>query len=561
MSELPPSVPTMKPQDRVHQSMCLQLQNNNDFLKSSSASSASSSSLSPDSMYSLSSLDVEVPEGMMGRKAVASEDDSGIQSPDCKPDDNANLVSVYLDANEEAWHAECDDLDNVTIIQNHESDNVFSDAGVDGEQGRRGSGGSSATEAQLFSSEDEEGEDEEEDSFLSLRSADVVMRKQSEPEEVQMCSSNKRPSVGPVIELHKETFQDSVDPPNEEVQMSSSAMRPSVGLVSELHQEASQAFYNNESKMQRSTKRTDVDLGSELHHKAHQESVELHKKKEQMQCSNRSTDVASVSQEVLQESMELYNKENQIQSSAKRPNVDPVSEIYQASVQTTIDLSIEKSPSQPPAELFLNQTMSPSVSQDDPPSIPIQNIIDSPCFPKRNMSQNTNDSPDISHTRSSMEPPKIKSTKVELKRFPRPNLKDVKPKVISRATSTPRPVNTEHSQSSAGCEKNSLTTRSRAANRRDQSDDGVKKNRASSTQARSTTPITIQDSDSKSTWPPMVKKQPPEFLRSKDETNGCHVQTTSSKVTETVGDERGSHKEEMVVKEASRDGDVDQVNA
>ncbi|MCI4395110.1 hypothetical protein PGIGA_G00176580 [Pangasianodon gigas] len=628
MSELPPSALTMKPQDGVHQSMCLQLQNNNDFLKSSSASSASSASLSsssPDSTYSLSSLDVELPEGMMGRKAAISEDDSGIQSPDCRPDDNDNSVSVYLDANEEGWHAECDDQDNVTIIQNrdHKSDNVFSDAGVDGEQGRRDSGDSSATEAQLFSSVDEEGEDEEEeDSFLSLRSADGVMRKQSEYEEVQMCSSNKRPSLGPVIELHQETFQDSVDHPNEEGHMFSSTVRPSVDLVSELHQEASQVVYSDKSKMQRSTKGTDVDLGSELDHKAPQESVELHKKQEQMQCSDRSLDVGSASQEILQESVELYkkqeqmqcsdksldvgsasqeilqesvelykkqeqmqcsdksldvgsasqeilqesmellNEENQVQTSAKRssvdPNVDLVSKIHQEAVQTTVDLPTEKSPSPPPAELILNQTMSPSVSQGAPPSTPIQDIKDPPCFHKRNISQNNNDPPDLSHTSSPMETPKIKYTKVELKRFSRPNLKDVKPKVISRATSAPRPANTDHIQSAAGCEKNSLTTRSRAVNRREQGDDGVKKNRASSSQARATTPITISDSDSKSTWPPMVKKQPPEFPGSKVVPNGCHVQTASSKVTETMRDERGSHKDEVVVKETSRDGDVDQ---
>ncbi|MCJ8749296.1 hypothetical protein PDJAM_G00174760 [Pangasius djambal] len=595
MSELPPSAPTMKPQDGVHQSMCLQLQSNNDFLKSSSASSASSSS-SPDSAYSLSSLDVELPEGMMGRKAAASEDDSGIQSPDCRPDDNDNSVSVYLDANEEGWHAECDDQDNVTIIQNrnHKSDDVFSDAGVDGEQGRRGSGDSSATEAQ-FSSEDEEDEDEEEDSFLTLRSADEVMRKQSEHEEVPMCSSNKRPSLDPVIELHQETFQDSedhpneeghmfsstvrpsvgpvnkvhqeafqdsVDPLNEEVQISSSTVRPSVDLVSELHQEASQVVYNDKSKMQRSNKGTDVDLGSEFDHKAPQESVELHKKQEQMQYSNRNLDVVSMCQEIVQESMELHNEENQIQTSAKRPSVDPnvdlVSKIHQEAVQTTVDLPTEKSPSPPPAVLILNQAMSPSVSQAVPPSTSIQDIKDPPSFHKRNISQNNNDPPDLSHTWSPIEPPKIKYTKVEFKRFSRPNLKDVKPKVISRATSAPRPANTDHIQSAAGCEKNSLTTRSRATKRREQGDDGVKKNRAFSTQARATTPITISDSDSKSTWPPMVKKQPPEFPGSKVVPNGCHAQTASSKVTETMRDESGSQKDEVVVKETSRDGDVDQ---
>lgn len=477
----------------------------------------------------------------MGRKAAASEDDSGIQSPDCRPDENDNSVSVYLDANEEEY-------DN-TIIQNHENDNVFSDAGVDGERGRRGSVDSSATEAQLLSSEDE---DEEDDSFLSLRSSDVVMSKRSESEEVQMCSSNHSPTVGLVSELYQEAFQDSADLPNEEGQMCSSTMMPSVGLVSELHQEASQVFYNEESKMQRSTNWTEVDLGSELHQKAHQEPVELHKKEEQMQCSDRSLNVGSVSLEVLQESVELQDEEIQIQTSAQRPNVDLVTETHQETVQATVDLSAEKSPAQPPAELVLNQTMLPSVSQGAPSSSSIQNIKDPPCFPKRNTSQNTNDPSDISHTTSAMEPPKTKSTKMELKRYSRPNLKDVKPKVISRATSAPRPVNTDQS-----CEKNPLITRSRAANRREQGDDGVKKNRGSATQARATMSTTISDSDSKSTWPLMVKKQPPEFPGSKVVTNDCHVQT-SSKVTETVRDERGNHHSEVEVDETPRDGDVDQ---
>ncbi|KAK3523094.1 hypothetical protein QTP86_014400, partial [Hemibagrus guttatus] len=639
---------------------------------------------------------------MMGRKAAASEDDSGIQSPDCRPDDNDNSVSVYLDANEEGWH----DQDNVTTIQNqnHESDNVFSDAAVDEEQGRRGSGDSSATEAQLFTSENGDGEDEDEDSFLSLRSADVVMRKQSDPEKAQMhrqdcvcpvierhqeafqdsvhhpneeghmcssttrpsvapankvhqeafqdsvdppsragqmsssamrpnvglvselhqetfqnsvdhcneeghmcssttrpsvapvnkvhqkafqdslgppneasqmsssamrpsvglvsklqqetfqdsvdhpneeghtCSSITRPSVAPVNKVHQEAFQDSVDPPNEAGQMSSSAMRPGVELESELHQEASQVCYN--SMTQRSTKMTDVDLKSELHYKAHQETVELQKEQEQMQFSNRSLDVDSVGQEALQESMEFHNEENQIQTSTKRLNVDLVSEIHQEDVQTNIDLSTEKSPSQPTAEL-INQTISLSVPQAAHPSTLIQNIKDPKCFPKRNLSQNSSDPLDLSHT---TDPPKIKSTKVELKRFSGPNLKDIKPKVISRATSTPRPVNTDHS--AVGSEKKSLT-RSRAANRKEQNDDGVK-NRSSSTQARTSTPLTISDSDSKSSCIPMVKKQPPDLPGSKVLTNGSHVQTASSKAIETLRAERDSHKDD------TRDGDDDQ---
>lgn len=525
----------------------------------------------------------------MGRKAASSEDDSGIQSPDCRPDDNDNSVSVYLDANEEAWHAEYDDQNIVTITQNqdHESDNVFSDAAIDGEQERQGSGDSSGTEAQLCPSEDKDSDDEEEeDSFLSLRSADEVMRKQSEPEEVQMCSKrpNKRPSVSPVTELHQESFQDLVDLPNEEGQMCSSTMRPSVhpvnnvhqkalqdstdlsneevqmcsldmrptvGLVSELRQEASHVFHDDKSKMNNLTQETDMVLGSENDHMDHQETDKLQNKEEQMKYPKSSLDVRSVNEEVLQESMKLYNQENQLQTSSKKSNVALVNEIHQESGKTTTDLSTEKS--QPPSELIFNQTMPPSLNRG---SAPIQNIKD----PKRNISQSTNDPPDLSHTRSPIKPTKFKSTKMELKRFSRPNLKDVKPKVISRATSVSRPVNTDNSQLAVGFQ----TTRSRAANRREQGDDVVKKNRASSIQARMTTPIMALDSDGKSTLPSMVQKQPPETSGSKVVTNIDYVQTIILKDTEPLRDERGergSHRDKAVVKETSKDGDMDQVSA
>ncbi|KAM9449671.1 uncharacterized protein mtus1b isoform 2-T5 [Clarias gariepinus] len=813
MSEHPASALTMKPQDGVHQRMCLPLENNNDFHKSSFSTSSS-----PDSNYSLSSLDVELPEGMMGRKAAASEDDSGIQSPDCRPDDNDNSVSVYLDANEEGWHASCDDQDNDTIVQNLnlENDNVFSNAGVDGEQGRRGSGDSSATEAQLFTSEDEEGDDEEDDSFLSLRSADVVMRKPEEVqmcslkkrtgvvlmtelhqetfqnlvdypseevrmcssnmmssdgpmtklhqetfqdsvdhpseevwmcssnitssdgpmtelyqdtfqdlsvlpdekrevcrsimtpsvgpfskecqelfqdsvgypseegqicssnmtssdgpmtelhqetfqnlvdhpseggqicslnmtssdgpmtelhqetfqnsvdhpseevrmcssnitssdgpmtelyqdtfqdlsvvpdekqevcsstmrpsvepvskdhqepfrdsfvhtnEEIQLCSSTMRPSVSPVIEPHQETFQDLVDYPNVEVQILNSAMSPSVGPESELHQEASHVTYNDKCKMQRATERTDVGLGNELHRKAHQESVGHQKREERMKSSNRSLDMDSGSQEM--ESIELHTEKNQFQTLARRINVDLVSEIHHEDPQTNIDLPTKIALSQPPAELILNKTM--QIFQATPPSPPVHHNKDPLCFSKSNILQITNHAPDLSHTRSLTEPSKIKYTKTGLKRFSRPNLKDIKPKVISRATSAPRSVDTKYSQSALGCEKKSQITRSRATNRREQGGDGFKKNRASSTQARTTTPapITISDPEGQLTWSPMVKKQPPEPQGSKVVKNGCHVQTLSSKVSESVEDERESDgKDEVVVKENPTDGNM-----
>ncbi|GAA6076640.1 microtubule-associated tumor suppressor 1 homolog, partial [Tachysurus ichikawai] len=538
MSELPPSALTLKPQDGVQEGMCLQLQNN-DFLKASSTSSSSSSSASPDSTYSLSSMDVELPEGMIGSKAAASEDDSGIQSPDYRPDDNDNSVSVYLDANEEGWYPECDDQDNVTTNQN--PDNVFSNAAaVDGEQVRRGSGDLSATEAQLFT-ENEDGEDEDEDSFLSLRSVDVVMKKQSEPERVQMF---KKDCVGPVSHLHQEVFQDSEDPPEDEVQMSNSAMRPCVGFVSEIHQtfQDSVDYPNEVGYMCSSTSRTSVVSVNEVHLEALQDSEDPTEDVGQMHCPNRRLDVEPVSQEALQE---FNNEENQIQTSVKRLSVDLLSKIHQEDVQTNTDIFTDKSPSQPPAEL-INQTTSPSVSKAAHPSTTIQNITDSTC-PKRNLPMNANDPLNLSQTRSPVDPPKFKSTKMEVKRFSGPNLKDIKPKVISRASSASRPANPDHNQSQP---------RSRAANRKEQSHDVVKK-RASFTQARTSTPLRISDSESKPTSP-MEKKQPPDFLGSKMVTNNSHVQTASLMAFETLREERESHKDEVVVKENTRDGDVDQ---
>ncbi|KAF5891306.1 microtubule-associated tumor suppressor 1, partial [Clarias magur] len=367
-------------------------------------------------------------------------------------------------------------------------------------------------------------------------------------EETLLFSSTMRPSVSPVIELNQENFQDSVDYPIEEVQISNSVM-------SELHQEASHVFYNDKCKMQRATERTDVGLGNELHHTAHQESVGHQKREGQMKSSNRSLDMDSGSQEM--ESIELDTEENQIQTSAKRISVHLGSKIHHEGVQTNIDPT-EIAPSQPNAELILNKTM--QVFQGTPPSPPVHHIKDPLCFSKRNISQITNHSPDLSHTSSLTEPSKFKYTKMGLKRFSRPNLKDIKPKVISRATSAPRSVDTKYSQSALGCEKKSQITRSRATNRREQGDDGFKRNRASSTQARATTPapITISDPEGKPTWSPMVKKQPPEPQGSKVVTNCCHVQSASSKVTKNVIDERESNKDEVVVKENPTDGDMDQ---
>lgn len=176
----PPALPKRSSQGSLH-GMCLPLhssdQSHNTFTSESSLSSSKTSLLydrdetSPDSMRSLSSLssartdsplDVDMPDVEMG-KAMANSDDSGIQSPDCRPDyseDNDNSVSVYLDANEDCWSD--NDNRNVTLM-------VAQKVGqTDGDDTFLCSSGN----------DDDTKEEEEEDSFLSLSSVELMMKSQ-----------------------------------------------------------------------------------------------------------------------------------------------------------------------------------------------------------------------------------------------------------------------------------------------------------------------------------------------------------------------------------------------
>ncbi|XP_067259870.1 microtubule-associated tumor suppressor 1 homolog [Chanodichthys erythropterus] len=186
-SELPPPVLPKRPSQGSQHGMCLPLhssdQSNNAFTSESSLSSSKTLLLydrgetSPDSMRSLSSLssartdsplDVDMPDLEMG-KATASSDDSGIQSPECRPDyceDNDNSVSVYLDANEDCWSD--NDNNNVTLVV---AQKVGQTNGDDTSLCSSGNGGGD-------DDEDSKEEEEEEDSFLSLPSVDLMMKSQ-----------------------------------------------------------------------------------------------------------------------------------------------------------------------------------------------------------------------------------------------------------------------------------------------------------------------------------------------------------------------------------------------
>uniref|UniRef100_A0A9J7Y389 Microtubule associated tumor suppressor 1b n=1 Tax=Cyprinus carpio carpio TaxID=630221 RepID=A0A9J7Y389_CYPCA len=205
MSELPsPALPKRPLQGSQH-GMCLPLhsreQSNNAFTSESPSSPSSTLLLyergetSPDTIRSLSSLssartdsplDVDMPEVEMG-KATASSDDSGIQSPECRPDyseDNDNSVSVYLDANEDCWSD--NDNHNVTLVVTQKV------------------GQSDGDDTSLCSSEngddDDTKEEEEEDTFLSLSSVELIMKCQVGVSALEVSTSSEVPnSVSPDI--------------------------------------------------------------------------------------------------------------------------------------------------------------------------------------------------------------------------------------------------------------------------------------------------------------------------------------------------------------------------
>ncbi len=120
-----------------------------------------------------------MPEVGMG-KATASSDDSGIQSPDCRPDyseDNDNSVSVYLDANEDCWSD--NDNNNVTLVVTQKVGQTDGD------------------DTSLCSSEngdddeDDTKEEEEEDSFLSLASVELIMKSQVGVSDLEVSTSSE----------------------------------------------------------------------------------------------------------------------------------------------------------------------------------------------------------------------------------------------------------------------------------------------------------------------------------------------------------------------------------
>ncbi|KAI7810968.1 microtubule-associated tumor suppressor 1 homolog [Triplophysa rosa] len=393
-SELPPPAVSKRPSQGSQHGMCLPLhgsdQSNNAFIFESSLSSSSTSPLyyrgeaSPDSMRSLCSLssartdsplDVDMPEVEMG-KITASSDDSGIQSPECRPDcsesnDNDNSVSVYLDANEECWSDDEDDNHNVALVVTQKVGQTDND-----------------DERSLCSSENDE--EEEEDSFLSLASADLVIKNQ----------------IGvSALETKTNTLSDISQGQTEEGQLQNSNLVLNLATVNDLEKEVDKEKDDLSVELVPVTQSTDV-MNEPVVSPGDSEGNEI--------CiitsdtKNKQINTSS-------------NEENQPKSTAKMTN-----DLAGRAMQT-------KTP-----------------------------------------------------TRASL----TKATKPELKRFPRPDLRNVKAKIISRAALAPRSTNPRKTNANL-CQSpssivNKLPARGRGsgASRKVEDKAVVKRSRSSSSHAR-----------------------------------------------------------------------------
>ncbi|XP_059409772.1 microtubule-associated tumor suppressor 1 homolog [Carassius carassius] len=350
-SELPsPALPKRPSQGSQH-GMCLALhsseQSSNAFTSESPLSLSSTLLLydrgekSPDSVRSLSSLssvrtdsplDVDMPEVEMG-KVTASSDDSGIQSPDCRPDyseDNDNSVSVYLDAKEDCWSD--NDNNNVTLV-------VTQKVGqADGDDTEKCSSENGDDD------DDDTKEEEEEDSFLSLASVELIMKSQVGVSDLEDSISSD--VVMPI----------SVSPEGQQAEV------PNMAVVNEHQREV--VYEEEEVMLSSAIQETDVI------------------KKTVVSLENTPiTDTRNISSHISKE-------ENQPKSTAKKSN-DLEGRVY----------------------------AKPS-------------------------------------TRAAL----TKATKPEAKRYPRPDLRNVKAKIISRAASVPRSAkpaktNTNVNQSASGSVK------------------------------------------------------------------------------------------------------------
>lgn len=521
--------------DDVPQMMCIQLHNstlnNKGFIDSCSSTS------SPDSVRSLCGLDVELPDGMMGRTEATSDNDSGIQSPECRPDDNDNSVSVYLDATEGGWKTDYDDQDDITLVldQKRELDNDYG-----------------KLRAPNVSSEDEDGEDGEE-SFFSLSTSDMIMRNKTESD-IQAWSGDQpstdtrnrlhqgvlrerfnaknlicTSSKGQIV-IHHEVLQDSIELHNKQIQ------KQNLISTSWLNQKTPPEPMEVEDEDQ--TLSIDKSLTKLPQNRLHLQSIQT--STEMLNQTNNLPTMVSeneVHRKVFEESMNIQYEKIQATSVQNISNVtEDQKECPQRNIRRLNDQTLMKSSSSGPSvksvnDLHLQALHSPTedsqMNQSIPPCVDLRSRlyktteVAASSAPPQNLAElskvskdlpNTKDNPGQSHTSFHSKPSLIKQ-KMVIKHFSRPNLKNVKAKVVSRSASAPRLAKNGPSEATPDLESNLPSPRKKEAKKIQRVD--VKKVSPSSSQAEVGTPI----SDAYYTWPEWKTKPDEERQSSERGTN------------------------------------------
>ncbi|XP_041727996.2 microtubule-associated tumor suppressor 1 homolog isoform X2 [Coregonus clupeaformis] len=401
-------------------------QNGNAFPVSSSSSSSSS----PDSLQSLSSLDVDM-ECVMTTQIKMAGVSPAEEPPQTEfSESNENSVSVYVDADEDSWN------DNLTLamsiagirehsngIQGDLHDDVSSVASNSG--GRRDSSPDSA--ATEIPGDDDDVEDDEEGSFLSM-SSDMVMRR------ISLSDSERLPSSGVSILEDSDTASPSTTAP---IQAPLSAPLP------------------------------DLCKGLEGRKSPHAGSVTM--ELQNLQTRGRSSP-GLPDREAVQVGVDLPEE-------ACPLDVLPMGEAADTEPGVALEVILSETIVSPDSQGFtvISQTSTPvQVSKGVDLAVSPFTVPQSPNEGSQGASpgfRKTKQHPGATRVKLNAAIAKTTVTttskpgKTDIKRFPKPDLKNVKSKIMSRPTSAPRTANQTQGKAAPANEK--------------KAPDGVKRQRSS----------------------------------------------------------------------------------
>ncbi|XP_030643822.1 microtubule-associated tumor suppressor 1 homolog [Chanos chanos] len=416
-------------------------QNGNAFSQTSSSSCTESPSssrrgeASPDSTRSLSSLssgrvdsplDVDMPEGDVGKKTGTegvnghpdTPEQNATQRQDCSEsvdNENDKSVSVYLDATDDGWN------ENITLV-------ITELQRQDGNHG-----------------------DVDVDSHGNVRVYEVSWSQSldgSQKTEAPLCSSEN---------------DDDKDGAEEEEDSFLSVSSGEVATRSDNGSptESERAVSSDSALGEPATPRLDLPPTASV------DTCEALSEKAGTQSSDRGPETGPVD-ELHEEAVELPTKEGPAELSSS----PIVLEMISSESEVVPDLEGHREV----AQAF----SSPHDSKNTP--LRAHSLTNSPSHRgsgQRLNTQKTKEQPAVSNAKLNTKTSSPKSTKPEIKRFPRPDLRNVKARIISRPTSAPRLANPAQGDSNEG--KQLLAV---ARLKKEENQDGGKRQRSSSVQAR-----------------------------------------------------------------------------